>query len=122
MLLFIFLLILLPYYHFQLLLADIIFGLRMSVEEERLGADECAHGISSWRPMIENQKNDNVEETIAGHLNEACLHSEEDFGRAMQLDVERFNREMRDLETETRQEESYIVNDCEVEVNQPSCL
>ena len=45
----------------ELLLVDKLLGLRMSVEEERMGSDKIEHGIDYWDPCSTNQQDGNTQ-------------------------------------------------------------
>jgi len=81
----------------ELYLADKLFGLRLTEEEERIGADYCSLGISPWLGERDCQTTRNDEEL--GEVNEVCHENEENSGNdEMQNSTEEAQRD-------TRQEE-----------------
>ena len=108
---------------FQLYLADKLFGLRLSEEEERIGADYCSLGISPWLRERDSQTTRNDEEL--GEANEGCHDNEENCGNddenVISADAGMQNP-TEDAQHDTGQEEhdGRIICSFEIDVN-PQC-
>ena len=66
--------------YLQLLLADKLFGIRVSVEEEIRGADEVEHGINQQNAVVENGCHtcciDNLNRIILNHVKQGTIQQE----------------------------------------------